>query len=112
MLQHLQTYTTSHVRARSREELIDNKPWAPTEEEAARYGEQVIAGRVYFRATHFKAYLEQQRMSNITERRIWAWLREKGAMHHQFNISGRIISCWSVEHKHATVHSADVLLDL
>jgi hypothetical protein len=112
MWQHLQTYTTSHIRARSRDELIDNKPWSPTAEESARYGEQVTAGRVYFRANHFKAYLEQQRMSQITERRIWSWLRDRGAMHHQFNIGGRIISCWSIEQQHDTAQQDSALHDL
>lgn len=95
MWQHLQSYTTGRARAKTRDELLNDKPWIPTADDLARYS-NVEAGRVYFRAAHFKAYLEQQRMAGVTERKLWAWLREKGAKHHEFNIGGRFCNCWSV----------------
>jgi len=96
MWTHLQTYTTGRARAKSRDELLNDKPWIPAPADATRYGEQVAVGRVYFRAAHFKAFCEQQRMTGITERKIWTWLRERGATHHEFNIGGRMCNCWSV----------------
>lgn len=96
MWQHLQTYTTGRVRARTREELINDKPWEPSPEDAERYGDQVKVGRVYFKSTHFKQYLEQQRMTGITERKLWGWLRNRQAEHHYFNINGKSVTCWSV----------------
>jgi hypothetical protein len=96
MWSHLQTYTTGRAQAKTREELLNDKPWTPSATDADRYGEQVKPGRTYFRAGHFKAYLEQQRMAGITEKRIWTWLRERGAEHHEFNINGKFCNCWSI----------------
>ena len=96
MWTHLQTYTTGRARAKSRDELLNDQPWIPSEADLKRYGDQVKEGRVYFRAAHFKAFCEQQRMAGITERKIWSWLRDRGAEHHEFNIGGRMCNCWSV----------------
>lgn len=79
---YLQEYCTGGAQARSRDELLQNKPW--TED-----------GRTYFNGPHFKSYLEQQRI-RITSHKMWAWLRDRGAEHHFFNIKGRGINCWSV----------------
>lgn len=79
---YLEEYCTGRAQARSRDELLQNKPW--TEE-----------GRVYFNAPHFKNFLEQNRI-RITSQKMWAWLRKSGAEHHFFNIKGRGINCWSV----------------
>lgn len=96
MWNHLQTYTTGRAQAKTREELLNDKPWTPTADDLERYGKQVVKGRTYFRAGHFKAYLEQQRMAGVTEKRIWTWLRERGAEHHEFNINGKFCTCWSI----------------
>jgi hypothetical protein len=97
MWAHLQNYTTGRAKARSRDELLNDKPWAPTRADLDRYmSDQVILGRVYFRSGHFRQYLEQQRMTGVTERRLWSWLRAKEAKHHQFNISGKNIQVWSI----------------
>ena len=96
MWTHLQTYTTGRARAKSRDELLNDKPWIPSDADLKRYGDQVKPARVYFRAAHFKAFCEQQRMAGITERKIWSWLRARGAEHHEFNIGGRMCNCWSI----------------
>lgn len=93
---HLQSYTTGRVKAKNRDELLNDKPWLPTEEDVGRYGDQVQFGRIYFRATHFLQYLNQQRMANMNERKLWGWLRNKGAEHHTFNINGKTVNIWSV----------------
>lgn len=96
MWDYLHSYTL-RANARSREELLQDKPWTPTAKEVEQYGEDLVdATRVYFRAGHFKSFLEQQRMQGITEKRIWTWLRERGAQHHSFNIRGRFVNVWSV----------------
>jgi hypothetical protein len=96
MWNHLQTYTTGRAQAKNRDELAQDKPWTPTKADLERYGEQVKPGRTYFRGPHFKQYLEQQRMAGVTEKKLWGWLRERGAEHHEFSINGRFINCWSV----------------
>lgn len=96
---HLQSYTTGRAQAKTRDELAQDKPWTPTAEDVERYKgskDQVKLGRTYFRSPHFKQYIEQQRMSGVTERKLWAWLRDRGADHHEFNINGRFITCWSI----------------
>jgi hypothetical protein len=92
MWNHLQTYTTGRAQAKNRDELAQDKPWTPTKADL----EQVKPGRTYFRGPHFKQYLEQQRMAGVTEKKLWGWLRERGAEHHEFSINGRFINCWSV----------------
>lgn len=96
MLVHLQNYTTGRAKARTRDELLNDKPWAPTEVDVGRYGESVQVGRIYFRSGHFKQYLEQQRMTGISEKKLWGWLRVKDAQHHSFNINGKFINVWSI----------------
>jgi len=96
MWNYLQQYTTGRAQAKTREELLADKPWTPNADDVERFGKQVVKGRTYFRAGHFKAYLEQQRMAGVTEKRIWTWLRDRGAEHHTFNINGKIVTCWSI----------------
>lgn len=96
MWAHLQNYCTGRVKAKTRDELLNDKPWTPTPEDVGRYGDEVKVGRTYFRSGHFKQYLEQQRMTGITERKLWSWLRQREAQHHQFNINGRFINVWSI----------------
>jgi hypothetical protein len=98
MWAHLQTYTTGRAKARSRDELLSYKPWVPSRDELGKFQEnaQVLAGRVYFSGTHFRQFLEQQRMTGVSEKRLWAWLRNKDAKHHTFNIKGVTINVWSV----------------
>jgi hypothetical protein len=94
MWSHLQNYTTGRAKARTREELLRDKPWIPTPAECELY--DVQPDRVYFRSSHFKQYLEQQRMTGVSERKLWSWLRARKAGHHQFMISGKFINVWSV----------------
>lgn len=91
----LQVYCTGRAQAKTRDELLNDKPWTAAEADAARFGSQVIAGRTYFKGPHFRAFLEQQRLS-VTERKLWTWLRERGAQHHEFSLKGRFVNVWSV----------------
>jgi hypothetical protein len=111
MWQHLQHYTLGYTKARTRDELLDGRPWMPSDEDATRYGKEVVTGRVYFRASDFKHYLESQRMGAVTERRLWTWLRERGAEHHKFNINGRMCACWSIPAFPAPEPTTETLTD-
>lgn len=95
MWSHLQTYCSTRVRAKNRDELLLDKPWRPTLDDAERFI-GVDPERIYFRSAHFRQYLEQQRMTGITERKLWSWLRDRDANHHEFNINGRFVNVWSV----------------
>jgi hypothetical protein len=94
---HLQSYTTGRAQAKTRDELLHDKPWTPTRDEAERFSETVEYGRTYFRMPNFKAYLDQQRVAGVTEKKLWMWLRERGAQHHSFNINGRFVNAWSIK---------------
>jgi hypothetical protein len=96
MLQHLQNYTTGKAKAKTRDELLMDKPWVPSEDDLLRYGEQVRSARVYFKGGHFLQYLTQQRMTGVNEKKLWSWLRKFGAEHHAFNINGKTVNVWSV----------------
>lgn len=83
MWAYLQDYCLSQAKARSREELLNHKPY--TED-----------GRTYFSGSHFRKHLEQHHRMRLDQHRLWNWLRERGAEHHFFNIKGRGINIWSI----------------
>lgn len=83
MWSYLQDYCSSSAKAKSRDELLQYKPW--TEE-----------GRIFFSGGHFRKYLETQHRLRIDQNRLWNWLRERGAEHHFFNIKNRGLNVWSV----------------
>lgn len=71
--------------AKQREDLLKNRPW--TDEDR---------GVTYFRADHFRQFLEQQRV-RITERDLWQILRKRGVEHKFMNIKGSGINTWYVK---------------
>lgn len=82
----LEDYCTGRATARKKEELLLHKPWTDTDDEKPR---------TYFSSTHFRQYLEQQRV-RLDSHKLWAILRKRGAEPHFFNIKGRGINVWSV----------------
>jgi len=83
--QHLEAFCTQRAQARTQDELLLGKPW--TED-----------GRTYFRSGDLMKYLEQQRFKDFKQNQVWAALRKsKNVKHHQFNIKGSCVQCWSVE---------------
>ena len=83
MLFHLERYCTGRARARNKDELLMFKPY--TEE-----------GYTYFSATHFKQYLEQQRL-RVNERQLWSWLRNNGATTRFWNVKGKGVNTWCIK---------------
>lgn len=79
---HLEQYCTGRARARTREDLLMNKPWTND-------------GRTYFSGVDFCRYLDQQRF-HMKQRELWAILRKLQAEHHFFNIKSRGINVWSI----------------
>lgn len=94
---HLQAYLTGRAQARTRDELLSNKPWTPTREEAERYAETTEYGRTYFHMPSFKTYLEQNRIAGINEKKLWLMAREWGAEHHALTINGKGLNVWSIK---------------
>lgn len=82
MWSYLMEYCVGRPGAKKKEDLLQHKPW--THE-----------GRTYFRAEHFRQYLEQQRM-RVSEKQLWAWLRKGGAKHAFLNLKGRGVNAWHV----------------
>jgi hypothetical protein len=79
---YLEQYCLNTARARTREELLQKKPWTD-------------GGRVYFHGPHFHQYLRRQGI-NINVRTLWLWLNERDSEKHFLNIKGRGINLWSV----------------
>lgn len=79
---HLEQYCTAQSRARSKDQLLQHKPWTD-------------GGRTYFHGPHFHQYLNRQGLK-IQARTLWFWLRDGGAETHFFNLKGRGINVWSV----------------
>lgn len=83
---HLEQYLVSRPQARTREELLQNKPWTDPD-----------TNLTHFRANHFHNYLEQQRVK-IAASKLWSILRAKGADHPPpHNIKGRLVQVWTVD---------------
>jgi hypothetical protein len=78
----LMQYCSTRAMARSKEELLNQKPWQDGD-------------KTYFSGPDFHRYLAQQRVS-ITDRKLWVILRNNGAGHQVFWIKGRKLNCWSV----------------
>jgi hypothetical protein len=83
MLVLLEQYCTARATAKTKDELLLNRPWTSE-------------GRTFFSSVHFHQFLQQNRM-NVSERQLWAWLRKRGAEHHFFHIKNKGYSCWSIE---------------
>jgi hypothetical protein len=77
-------FCTVVAQARVKDELLIGKPW--TNE-----------GRTYFRSSDLEKYLHQQHFTDFTTRQLWAILKRTGASHHQFQIKGKCVQCWSVK---------------
>ena len=84
MWAHLDAYCTGRGMGRSKDDLLLHKAWTDPK-----------TMRTYFSATHFKQYLEQQRM-RVDEKTLWKWLRARGAEHKFLNIKGKGINTWHV----------------
>jgi hypothetical protein len=80
---HLEDFCTNRALAEEREGLLRAAPW-------------ISEGRVYFRTADFKRYLETQRVYGYDGRRLWNILKAQDAQHHQVNVKGKNVKCWSV----------------
>lgn len=84
---HLSDYCTSRVAGRSLDELLIGKPYTD-------------AQRSYFRSSDFLSYLQQQRVTGVDAKGLYAWLRrERSGMsvqHHFVTLKGKGVNCWSV----------------
>jgi hypothetical protein len=80
---HVERFCTGRVRGRSMDELLLGKP----------YEEH---GRIYFCSSDLMQYLAQHRFNSCSEKDVFKWLRDRGVEHHQKNIKGRHLNCWSV----------------
>lgn len=83
-IQLVEAFCTGQAQARHQDELLAGKPW--TNE-----------GRTYFRSVDLARFLDQQHFRELTNKEQWAALRRNGASHHQFNLKGKCVQCWSIK---------------
>lgn len=82
---HLSDFCTSKVQGKALDEIMMGKPFTNEKEQ-----------RTYFRGTDFLQYLTQHRVSGVSERDLWRWLRRMEAKPHSQNLKGKTTSFWSV----------------
>lgn len=83
-IQLVESFCTGQAQARHQDELLAGKPWTDN-------------GRTYFRSADLARFLDQQHFRELTNKEQWAALRRNGAAHHQFNIKGKCVQCWSLD---------------
>lgn len=82
---HLEAFCTSRHKARAKDEILLGKPFADPED-----------GRTYFKSVDLMKYLDQQHFREFKEKKIWALMRDMGGEHHQFQMKGKCVQCWSI----------------
>ena len=81
--QHLEEFCSVKVRAQVKDELIVGKPWAED-------------SRIYFRLNYLAKFLDQQRFRAFESNEIVQVIKRRDGQHHDFNLKGKHIACWSV----------------
>lgn len=82
---HLAEFCTSKVTAREFDEVLLGKPY--TDE---------AAGETYFQSAAFFKYLQQNRVSGVTERDLWRFFSRKGARYVFKKIKGKGANLWVI----------------
>jgi hypothetical protein len=81
---HLEKFCTGRAQARSKDEMLNGKPW--TDEE----------GVTWFRMSDVIAYLERQHFRDFKPNKIAAMLHDSGATHQFLKIKSRGFNVWGV----------------
>jgi hypothetical protein len=81
---HLGRFCTGKAVGRSLDEILIGKPYT-----------NPATGRTHFCSIDFLEFLRGRRVQT-TERKLWAFLRERGATHHFDNLKGKGVNHWSV----------------
>lgn len=84
LMSHLEEFCTSRVQSETAEGLLQGKVWTSDD-------------RHYFRLKDFMAHLERVKFVSMKRNRICMTFRDQGLEHHQFNIMGKCVQCWSVK---------------
>lgn len=82
---HLGQFCTGKTQAKTLEELLLHKPYTDP-----------VTKRSCFVVADFLSYLQQQRVSGMSERVVWLRLVGKGATHHCEKLKGKTTDYWSV----------------
>ena len=82
---HLQDFCTSRVQGKALDEILMGKPFTDDK-----------LKRTYFRGMDFMQYLTSHRVSGVSEKDLWRWLRRIDADHHSGSLKGKSINYWSV----------------
>jgi hypothetical protein len=87
--EHLAAFCTSRVKGRSIDELLIGKPFTGT-----LNGHD--SARTYFKSSDFISYLQQHRVQNVSERKLYTWLLREELQTHDMKLKGKTVTCWSV----------------
>ncbi len=82
---HLGRFCTSRAQAKTRDEMLLGKPFTDSE-----------LHRTFFVVSDLLAYLGQQRVTGLSERTVYAHLRDHDLQSHGDILKGKYVLCWSV----------------
>jgi hypothetical protein len=94
MMVHLEEFCTNKAKAKVKEELLIGKPWQDND-------------RTFFRSGDLMKYLDQQRFRAMKSDDIIKALKRRGAKHHNLNLKGKHVTCWSIPSFTAQTQSFD-----
>lgn len=92
---YMERFCTGRAQGRSMDELLLGKPFTER-------------GRTYFCSSDLLEYLHKQRVSGVTEKKLFTFLRKHQAKHHFYNLKGKGLNCWSVPQFQAQTEEHDV----
>lgn len=95
-LHHLEQFCTGRAQARSKDELLQGKPW--TED-----------GRTYFRSTDLSRYLEQQHFKTFKQREMWTIIQRHAGSSHGWKLKGKQVICWSLPEFEQQTEDHDII---
>ena len=80
---HLDTFCSGRAQGRNLDELLLGKPFTQN-------------GSVFFRSADVLNYFTSHKVPGVTERKLWTFLKQYGAEHHQTKLKGKTVNYWSM----------------
>lgn len=96
VMEWLARFATGRATARELDEVLLGKPYTPIAPLPPGLPTGIQVGFTYFRVTDFLQYLKAQRVTGVSEKKLYMWLRDMRAEHHFVHVKGKGVNVWSV----------------
>jgi len=80
----IEKFCLSHLRTDNKEDLLAGRVWDDAQGE-----------RLYFRSNDLIRYLSQSGL-NITERKCWLYISNRGGGYEEFTLKKHLLHCWFI----------------